>query len=177
MKNRIHLYVSRKNALTWLMALCMVCSAVARIALSGLKGSGDAHFVWSQIVLPIAAALLYALIALLSGEERFHKTAIPVWLMAWYAGLTFSGGVSSRLMAFLFWIAVIFFAFLYTDITAGRRRHAVLLLFPILCCPLLFLLYCYRAFLLRGDLTAGGFNTIITRAASACRTFSWFWEC
>lgn len=61
MKNRIHLYVSRKNALTWLMALCMVCSAVARIALSGLKGSGDAHFVWSQIVLPIAAALLYAL--------------------------------------------------------------------------------------------------------------------
>lgn len=156
MKNRIHLYVSRKNALTWLMALCMVCSAVARIALSGLKGSGDAHFVWSQIVLPIAAAVLYALIALLSGEERFYKTAIPVWLMAWYAGLTFSGGVSSRLMAFLFWIAVIFFAFLYTDITAGRRRHAVLLLFPILCCPLLFLLYCYRAFLLRGDLTAGG---------------------
>ena len=146
MKNRIHLYVSRKNALTWLMALCMVCSAVARIALSGLKGSGDAHFVWSQIVLPIAAALLYALIALLSGKEQFYKTAIPVWLMALYAGLTFSVGVSSRLMAFLFWVAVIFFAFLYTDITAGRRKHAVLLLFPILCCPLLFLMYCYRAF-------------------------------
>ena len=156
MKNRIHLYVSRKNALTWLMALCMVCSAVARIALSGLKGSGDAHFVWSQIVLPIAAALLYALIALLSGKEQFYKTAIPVWLMAWYAGLTFSAGVSSRLMAFLFWVAVIFFAFLYTDITAGRRKHAVLLLFPILCCPLLFLLYCYRAFLLQHDLNAGG---------------------
>ena len=155
MKNRIHLYVSRKNALTWLMALCMVCSAVARIALSGLKGSGDAHFVWSQIVLPVAAALLYALIALLSGDERFYKTAIPVWLMAWYAGLTFSAGVSSRLMAFLFWIAVIFFAFLYTDITAGHRMHAVLLLFPILCCPMLFLLYCYRAFLLQGDRTDG----------------------
>ena len=156
MKNRIHLYVSRKNALTWLMALCMVCSAVARIALSGLKGSGDAHFVWSQIVLPIAAALLYALIALLSGKEQFYKTAIPVWLMAWYAGMTFSAGVSSRLMAFLFWVAVIFFAFLYTDITAGRRKHAVLLLFPILCCPLLFLMYCYRAFLLQHDYYAGG---------------------
>ena len=156
MKNRIHLYVSRKNALTWLMALCMVCSAVARIALSGLKGSGDAHFVWSQIVLPIAAALLYALIALLSGKEQFYKTAIPVWLMALYAGLTFSVGVSSRLMAFLFWVAVIFFAFLYTDITAGRRKHAVLLLFPILCCPLLFLMYCYRAFLLQHDYYAGG---------------------
>ena len=156
MKNRIHLYVSRKNALTWLMALCMVCSAVARIALSGLKGSGDAHFVWSQIVLPVAAALLYALIALLSGKEQFYKTAIPVWLMALYAGMTFSAGVSSRLMAFLFWVAVIFFAFLYTDITAGRRKHAVLLLFPILCCPLLFLMYCYRAFLLQHDYYAGG---------------------
>ena len=156
MKNRIHLYVSRKNALTWLMALCMASSAVARIALSGLKGSGDGLFVWSQIVLPITAAVLYALIALLSGEERFYKTAIPVWLMACYAGLAFSGGVSSRMMAWLFWIAVVFFACLYTDITAGHRQHAVLFLLPVLCGPLLFLMYCYRAFLLRGDLTAGG---------------------
>ncbi|MGM9549365.1 MAG: hypothetical protein ACI3V5_05930 [Faecousia sp.] len=156
MKNRIHLYVSRKNALTWLMALCMAASAVARIAVFGLKGSGEPLFVWSQIILPITAALLYALIALLSGEERFYKTAIPVWLMACYAALAFCSGVSSRLMAALFWIAMIFFAFLYTDITAGHRKHAVLLLLPIVCGPLLFLLYCYRAFLLRGDMTAFG---------------------
>jgi len=67
MEKRIHLYVSRKNVLTWLMALCMVASAVARIAFPGLKGSGDTLYVWSQIVLPIAATTLYALIALLDG--------------------------------------------------------------------------------------------------------------
>ena len=77
MKNRIHLYVSRKNALTWLMALCMVCSAVARIALPGVKGTGDAQNVWSQIVLPIAAAVLYALIALLSGKNGSIRPPFP----------------------------------------------------------------------------------------------------
>ena len=55
MKERIHLFVSRKNVLTWLMALCLVGSAVARIALPGLKGSGESFNVWSQIVLPVAA--------------------------------------------------------------------------------------------------------------------------
>ena len=48
MEKRIHLYVSRKNVLTWLMALCLVASAVARIAFSGLKGSGDSLYVWSK---------------------------------------------------------------------------------------------------------------------------------
>ena len=81
MKNRIHLYVSGKNALTWLMALCMLASAVARIVFPGVKGSGDALQVWSQIVLPITATTLYALIALLDGQENFYKTAIPVWMM------------------------------------------------------------------------------------------------
>ena len=64
MKMRTHLYVSRKNVLTWLMALCMVASAVARIVFPGLKGSGDTLVVWSQILLPITATTLYALIAL-----------------------------------------------------------------------------------------------------------------
>lgn len=120
MKNRTHLYVSRKNVLTWLMALCMVASAVARIALSGLKGSGDSQYVWSQIVLPIAATLLYALIALIDGEELFYKTAIPVWMMAIYSGLWISRNVEGRMMVWLFWIALIFFATLYTEI--GRAH-------------------------------------------------------
>lgn len=152
MKNRIHLYVSRKNALTWLMALCMVVSAVARIAFSGLKGSGDSLYVWSQIVLPIAATALYALIALLSGEELFYKTAIPVWMMALYAGLWISTNVASKLIIWLFWIALVFFASLYTDITAGHRAHAVLLLLPVVGIPLLFILYCCRSTLLSGNL-------------------------
>ena len=84
MEKRIHLFVSRKNVLTWLMALCLVGSAVTRIVFSGLKGSGDSLEVWSQIVLPVAATLLYVLIALINGKEMFYKTAIPVWMMGIY---------------------------------------------------------------------------------------------
>ena len=152
MKNRIHLYVSRKNALTWLMALCMAASAVTRIAFSGLKGSGDSLDVWSQIILPIAAAALYALIALLNGRERFYKTAIPVWLMALYAGIWIRTAVDSRLLVWLFWTALVFFAFLYTDITAGRRAHAILLLLPVVLLPLGFLLYCCRGAWMMGEI-------------------------
>ena len=75
MEKRVSFYVSRKNVLTWLMALCLIGSAVARIVVfSGMEGVGA----WSQIVLPIAAALLYVLIVLIRGNEMFYKTAIPV---------------------------------------------------------------------------------------------------
>ena len=79
MDKKTRYFVSSKNVLTWLMALCMVCSAVARIFI-GVKGTDT----WSQIVLPIAAALLFALIVLLCGKEQFYKSAIPVWLICLY---------------------------------------------------------------------------------------------
>ena len=63
MERKPHFYVSPKNVLTWLTVLCMVCSAVARVMDVGGKGPD----LWSQIVLPVAACLLYALIAALSG--------------------------------------------------------------------------------------------------------------
>ena len=154
MKNRTHLYVSRKNVLTWLMALCMAASAVARIAFPGVKGSGDSAHVWSQIVLPIAATTLYALIALLNGEELFYKTAIPVWMMAIYSGLWISANVEGRMMVWLFWIALIFIASLYTDITAGHRAHAVLFLLPVVATPVAFILYFCREGLRAGNWAA-----------------------
>ena len=160
MKNRTHLYVSRKNVLTWVMALCMVASAVARIAFPGLKGSGDTLYVWSQIVLPIAATALYALIALLNGEELFYKTAIPVWMMAIYSGLWISANVEGRMMVWLFWIALIFFATLYTDITAGKRPHATLFLLPIAASPVAFILYFCRE-----GLMAGSWNSLLPYSA------------
>ena len=150
MKNRTHLYVSRKNVLTWVMALCMVASAVTRIVFSGGKGSGDAWYMWSQILLPIAATLLYPAITILNGKELFYKTAIPVWMMVLYAGLWVSDNVSGRMMIWLFWIALLFFAYLYTDITCGRIP-AILLLLPLVCAPLGFVLYFYRTGLLGGD--------------------------
>ena len=154
MERRIHLYVSRKNALTWVMALCMVCSVVARIAFSGVKGTGDTLQVWSQIVLPVAASVLYMLIAILNGKEMFYKTAIPVWMMAIYSGLWIRDNIDSRMMVWLFWIALIFFATLYTDITAGHRKHGIFLLIPVVLSPLAFILYFKRAALLLGDYAA-----------------------
>jgi len=154
MKDRIHLYVSPKNVLTWLMALCMAGSAVARIVIFGGKGTGDTQYVWCQIVLPIAATLLYALIALLGGKELFYKTAIPVWMMGIYGALWIRDNVEGTMMTWLFWVAIVFFASLYTDITSGKRRHAIALLLPVVAAPLAFVLYFYRGALLNGDTAA-----------------------
>ena len=153
MERKIHFYVKRNSVLTWMMMLCMICSALTRMVLPGWKGTGETLTVWSQIFLPIAAAMLYMLIVLLRGDEMFYKTAIPVWMMAGYAALWIHGHVESPLLCWLLWIALAFFALLYTDITAGRRRYAVWLLFPLMLAPLAALVYWQRAALLAGDLT------------------------
>ena len=127
MKTVTHLYVSRKNALTWLMALCMVCSAVARILFVGVKGTD----MWSQIVLPIVAALLYGLICLLSGKERFYKTAIPVWMFCFYYAFVFFGydfASFDKLIGSLFAIALLFVGVLYTQISCGKVAVTALII-------------------------------------------------
>ena len=144
MKNRIHLYVSRKNPLTWLMTLCMAASVVARITFPGLKGSGDTVYMWSQIILPIGATMLYTLIVLLDGKEHFYRTAIPVWMVAIFSGLWISDNVAGKMMVWLFWIALVFFASLYTDIVSGHRKHGIFLLLPLSVSPLAFILYFCR---------------------------------
>lgn len=151
MNTRVHFYVSRKNVLTWLMAACMVVSALARILIPGVKGTGDNLSVWSQIVLPIAATLLYAAIALFNGEEFFYTTAIPVWMMVLYSGIWISANVSGKMMVWLFWIALFFFALLYTDITSGHRSKAVFFLIPIVLSPVCFILYFCRLGLMNGN--------------------------
>ena len=121
------MFVSRKNVLTWLMALCMVSSAVARIAFSGLKGSGDSLYVWSQIVLPVAASLLAAAIVLIDGDEMFYKTAIPVWMFSGYWGFYLADLFESNVIDTLFWIALIFFAVIYAEVSCGKQRHPIVL--------------------------------------------------
>lgn len=149
MERKYNYYVSRKNVLTWLMALCLVSSAVTRIVIACVKGAGDALTVWSQIVLPIAATLLYVFIVLVSGKERFYKTAIPVWMIALYYGFAIATYPFSKMVIALYWIALVFFAFLYTQITAGRAAGFWLL--PLYACPLCALLYLNRAAITAGD--------------------------
>ena len=129
MDKRVSLFVSRKNVLTWLMALCLVGSAVARIVITGVKGIGYSQEVWSQIVLPVAATLLYVLITLISGKEMFYKTAIPVWLMGLYFAIrphAFMG--SNPFVMGMYYTCILFFCLLYTAITCGKLYPWLLLL-------------------------------------------------
>ena len=127
MERRKHFYIERKGVLTCLMALSMVCSAVARLATPGLKGSGDALYTWSQIVLPIAAALLYAAIVVLRGHEQFYKTAIPVWMMAICTSI--------RICSWIDWVVAILVAVMYTVIVTGNLKISHWVLLPLLAIP------------------------------------------
>lgn len=144
MEKRTHYYVSPKNGLAWLMALCMVSSAVARIVIFGEKGTESSLVMWSQIILPIVAALLYAAITLLDGTERFYRTAVPVWLAAAYSGIRISCNVAYRPLVWLCWISLIFFAFLYTELVTGSRWKGIWLLLPLELLPVAAMLSFYR---------------------------------
>ena len=151
MEKRIHLYVSRKNVLTWLMVLCMVGSAVARIAIPCVKGTWGELEVWSQIVLPIAATLLYVFIILLRGDEMFYKTAIPVWMMGLYFAIQphiFIG--TSPFLLGMFYTCIVFYCVAYTAITSGKVRFPWLLIFLLLA-PLASIGYVARQIAAMGD--------------------------
>ena len=146
MERKTHFYVSRKNALTWMMVLCMVCSAVARFLIIGVKGSD----VWSQIVLPITATVLYVLIVLLSGKEHFYKTAVPIWLMSLYYFFVFEAidfGMIDALITMLYAVALFCISVFYTQITSGKEKMGWLLI-PALLIPLAALLYLNRVSIL-----------------------------
>lgn len=143
MKNKVHLYVSRKNVATWLMALCLVGSAVARvITFSGVEGAG----LWSQIILPVAAVLLFVVISLLAGKEMFYKTALPVWLLGICYFIQLYGKADGHLLIWgMYCTCILFYCLLYTWITCGFIRFPWLLL-PLHLVGLSVALYCLRRY-------------------------------
>ena len=154
MDKRTHFYVSLKNGFTWLVALCMVCSAVARVLFVGVKGAD----MWSQIVLPIVAAVLYGLLCLLSGKERFYKTAIPVWLSCIYYAIFFFAYKFSAfdlLIGSLFAICMLFIAVFYTQIASGKIP-ATLLIIPLAAFPV-----AARCYLMRGAIIAANWDALM----------------
>ena len=149
MEKRTSFYVSRKSVLTWLMVLCMICSAVTRIAYVGLKGSDDTLFVWSQIVLPVVAVLLYGLVTVINGKEHFYKTAISVWMICIYFIFVFASydfGRFDTMIAWLYALIMLFVALVYTRVTAGKWRRSWILV-PLLAFPGVALLYLERSVL------------------------------
>ena len=126
------------------MALILVGSAVARIVIACMKGTGDSLQVWSQIVLPVAATLMFVLIVLINGKEQFYKTALPVWLIVIYSGIWISKNVNNLIISCLFWICLIFLGVIYTEISNGRWARAVWLLLPVTLLPLAMILYYHK---------------------------------
>ena len=159
MERKAHFFVSRKNLLTWLSALCLVCSAVARVFV-GVEGAD----LWSQIVLPAAASLLFALMLLTCCKEHFYRTAIPQWLICLYYAITFwnmdfvsYGG----LIRWLFAIALLFIAIVYTQITSGKEK-LTLALIPLQAVPLAALAYLHRDALMAGNYMPLGADGLMT---------------
>ena len=149
MENKTRIYVSMKNPLTWLMALCMIGSAVTRVLFAGEEGTG----LWSQIILPIAAAILYALIALINGKERFYKTAIPVWMMMIYFYCVFKNGnfkPFDTMITILYGIIFLAIAIFYTQLTSEKSSRAWLTI-PAVSIPMLAVGYMYRHALFSGS--------------------------
>ena len=146
MDRKITLFVSNKNVLTWLSALCMIGSAVARILIVGTKGAD----VWSQIVLPVFACVLFALMVLETGKEFFYKTAIPVWLIAIYFFFVFEAvdfQYMDTMITILYAITLIFVAAMYTQITS-EKTNFMWLLIPVLMIPIGAIAYLHRSALL-----------------------------
>ena len=143
MERRISLYVSKKNPLTWIATLLLLASAVARIVLECTNNVPCAN-VWGLLVLPVAAIVLYLMIALIWGKEMFYKTAIPVWMIAIYYGIHIQQYGFGTMVNALCWTVLVFFAAVYTDITSGRG-HRVFWLFLLHACPIIAFGYMHRS--------------------------------
>ena len=143
MKRRVSYFVSRKNVFTWLAALVLTASAVLRIAYPCEKGAGAAT-VWFQIVLPVAACLIYVLILLCSGEERFYRTAVPVFMLAIYYGIKVSTASYPVPIVFVFWVAYLAIAAFYAVTVSGTVKSSFGLI-VLLAAALGVLLYTCRA--------------------------------
>ena len=125
MGKRIHLYVSKRNAALWLMALCMLASVATRIAVfSQVEGVG----IWRQIVWPSVATILFALLAILRGEEMLYKTAIPIGMLGvchlWQVYHLLN---DSPLLYALVCICTLFLCMSYTSIIGGHHKPWLLL--------------------------------------------------
>ncbi len=143
MERRTSLFVSKKNAFTWISAVIMLASIVCRLVLH----SASADFAsqpWARIVLPVAATALYILIALIWGKEMFYKTAISVWGVALYYALRVSDYQFGIMVNMLYYVALVFYALVYTDITSSHGRR-VFWLFLLHACPLAALSYLHRS--------------------------------
>ncbi|MBO5048910.1 MAG: 2-oxo acid dehydrogenase subunit E2 [Oscillospiraceae bacterium] len=142
------------NPYAWVMALFMVGSAVARILIVGGKGTD----LWSQIILPIAAAVLFVAIAFIGGKRHFYRTAVPVWMMMFYFFFVIKGSDFGRfdtMITVLYGVVFLAIAIVYTQITSDKTSN-LWMLSVVLLIPVAALLFLYRHNLQNfGDIITG----------------------
>jgi len=120
MEKRKAYYVSRKNVLTWLSVLLVLCSAVARPVLHCEKGTTGSAMAL-QILLPCFAGILFALIVIFNHKERLYRTAIPVALLCISEMCAASAfGLWHRLLV---WLACFLFACYFWEVISGKHAR------------------------------------------------------
>ena len=124
MEKRVSYYVSRKNPLAWLAALCLLASAVLRIVRAAGTPLRTAE-VWLLVVLPVAACLHYVVILLLRGNDWFFRTAIPAAALAVYYGVKVTMHPMGVHLTFVFWLAYLAIAAFYAVTVSGRVRSTL----------------------------------------------------
>ena len=80
MRRKTIYWVAGNSPLVILSVLFMVCSAVVRIVWACGEEAVSPLTLWFQILLPIAANVIFVLTLLESGRDRLYRTAIAVWL-------------------------------------------------------------------------------------------------
>ena len=119
MKKTTIYYLPGINALAVLSALCMVCSAVARIAWAWGEADFSRPVLWLQILLPLTANVSFVLMLFRDGTDRLYRTAIPVWLGCVFFAVN-AVGCPSRLHTVLCLLLYALVAALYTLTVTGR---------------------------------------------------------
>lgn len=102
-----------------LSALLMVCSAVVRIVWACGEVAVSRPTLWLQILLPIAANVLFVLTLLGSGRDRIYRTAAAVWLGCVFFAVkafTFPSLIHTVLCLCLYALVAV----LYTATVTGR---------------------------------------------------------
>lgn len=121
-------WLPRVNALVVLSALFMVCSAVVRIVWACGEGAISRPTFCLQILLPIAANVIFVLMLFESGRDRLYRTAVPVWMgCVFFAAkaLGFPSWVHMALCLLLYALVAV----LYTATVTGRVPSQVPLWF------------------------------------------------
>ena len=119
MKQRTAYWIPTINVLVILAVLCMLGSAVVRIVFYAGERFIPGSILAFQILLPLAANVLFALLLLTSGRDQVYRTAVPVWLGCVFFAVKAAGfdSLLHTVLCLLLYalVAVLYTCLLYTS--------------------------------------------------------------